>query len=58
MSRIRLSDAERFSTATLRLLTVCSNRFCTAPRFARVVETVWMAVSIDVMAADAPDAGR
>ena len=27
VSRIRLSDADRFSTATLRLLMVCSNRF-------------------------------
>jgi len=39
VSRIRLSEAERFSTATLMFLMVCSNRFCIAPRFARAVET-------------------
>ncbi|GAT71519.1 hypothetical protein PS9374_07212 [Planomonospora sphaerica] len=45
VSRIRDSDADRFSMATFRLLIVCSNRFCTAPRPARVSDTVWMAVS-------------
>ena len=54
VSRIRLSDADRFSTATLRLLIVWSNRFCRAPRSARTVETVWIAVSISEIAADAP----
>ena len=43
-SRMRLSEAVRFSTATLRLLMVCSNRFWIAPRLARVVETVPIAV--------------
>src|SRR4051794_7631935 len=54
VSRIRLSDADRFSTVTLRLLTVCLNRFWMAPRSARVVDTVLMASSIDLIAAEAP----
>jgi hypothetical protein len=45
VSRMRLSEAVRFSTATLRLLMVWSNRFWIAPRLARWVETVLMAVS-------------
>src|SRR5688500_15599060 len=53
VSRIRLSEAERFSAATDRLEIVCSRRFCTAPRLARLVETVWMAVSTAVMADEA-----
>src|SRR5205085_7923590 len=53
VSRIRLSEAERFSVATDRLEIVCSRRFCTAPRLARLVETVWMAVSRAVMADEA-----
>ena len=56
VSRIRLSDADRFSTVTFRLLMVCSNRFCSAPRLARAVETDLMAVSIAVIAAVAPAA--
>ena len=54
VSRIRLSLAERFSAVTFRLLIVCSNRFCRAPRLARAVDTDSMAVSIAVMAALAP----
>src|SRR4051794_25166743 len=55
-SRMRLSDAVRFSTATLRLLMVWSNRFWMAPRSARVDDTVLMARSIASMPADAPEA--
>ena len=40
VSRIRLSDADRFSIATFTELIVCSNRFCTAPSSARCVEIV------------------
>src|ERR687883_2152104 len=50
VSRIRLSDADRFSTATLRLLMVCSNRFWYAPSFARTVETSLSAASSVVIA--------
>jgi hypothetical protein len=50
VSRIRLSDAVTFSTATLRLLIVCSNRFWYAPRLARAVETPLIAVSSAVIA--------
>ena len=38
VSRMRDSDADRFSTATLTFLIVCSNRFCRAPSPARAVE--------------------
>ena len=55
VSRIRLSLAERFSAVTFRLLIVCSNRFCRAPRLARAVDTLPMAVSRAVMAEVAPD---
>src|SRR5438132_4192204 len=55
VSRMRDSDADRFSTATPRLLTVCSRRFCTAPNWLRCEETVEMAKSIDA-SADAADA--
>src|SRR5437588_742942 len=40
VSRMRDSDAERFSTATPRLLTVCSRRFWTAPNWLRCEEAV------------------
>src|SRR5205823_14717116 len=50
VSRMRLSEAERFSWATDRFVTVCSRRFWVAPRLARAVETLAMAVSIVVMA--------
>src|SRR5260221_14335964 len=50
VSRIRDSDADRFSTATPRLLTVCSSRFCTAPNAERWADTVEMAKSIDANA--------
>jgi hypothetical protein len=55
-SRMRLSEAVRFSTATLRLLMVWSNRFWMAPRSARCVDTVLMAVSSRSIATEAPDA--
>jgi hypothetical protein len=35
VSRIRDSEADRFSTATPRLATVCSRRFWTAPNWLR-----------------------
>src|SRR5437867_1880028 len=53
VSRIRLSEADRFSVATDRFEIVCSRRFCTAPRLARLVETVPMALSRVVMADEA-----
>src|SRR3954466_11571901 len=49
VSRIRLSDADRFSTATFTFLIVCSKRFCIAPRLARAVETALICWSIFVM---------
>jgi hypothetical protein len=54
VSRIRLSDADRFSTATLRELMVCSKRFCEAPSSARVVDTFLICVSTVVMAVPLP----
>src|SRR3954462_9084129 len=51
VSRIRDSDADRFSTATLRLLIVCSKRFWYAPSEARESETDSIALSIEVIAA-------
>src|SRR2546423_8033728 len=56
VSRMRDSDAERFSTATPRLLTVCSRRFWTAPNWLRCEETVEMAKSIDARADAAAEA--
>src|ERR1043165_9361422 len=56
VSRMRDSDAERFSTATPRLLTVCSRRFCTAPNWLRCDDTVEMAKSIDASAEAAAEA--
>src|SRR4051795_1230363 len=44
-SRIRDSDAVRFSWYVARLFRRCSRRFWTAPKFARAVETFLMAVS-------------
>ncbi len=49
VSWIWLFDAVRFSTVTLMLLIVCWRRFWTAPRPARVVETVWMAAWMDLI---------
>ena len=49
VSRIRLSDADRFSTATLTELMVCSKRFCSAPRSARWVEIAVIAVCTVVL---------
>ena len=48
-SRMRDSDAARFSAATARLLTVCSRRFCAAPKVPRRVLISAMAVSTDAM---------
>src|SRR6186997_1541467 len=45
-SRIRDSDADRFSWVTPRLAIADSSRFWTAPRFERTDETELMAVSI------------
>ena len=45
-SRIRDSDAVRFSWYVARLFRRCSRRFCTAPKFARAVETFLIALSI------------
>ena len=53
VSRMRDSDAARFSVATLRLAIVDSKRFWTAPRPPRVVETEAMAESRAVMAVEA-----
>src|SRR3546814_19809377 len=50
VSRIRDSDAARFSAATDRLLMVCSKRFCRAPSVARSDETVVIASSIRLIA--------
>ncbi len=47
-------EACRLVWVTDRLLIVCWRRFWVAPRLARVVETVWMAVSTAVMPASAP----
>ena len=54
VSRIRDSGAVVFSIVVLRLLIVCSKRFCFAPRSARVLETSVIAASIAVIAALAP----
>src|SRR3954453_18909230 len=56
VSRIRDSDAVRFSAVVFRLLMVCSNRFWMAPRLARAVDTFLMAVSMRPMAVCAPEA--
>ena len=45
VSRIRDSEATRFSVVTCRFATADSSRFWTAPRLPRVVETAAMAVS-------------
>src|SRR3954465_9706375 len=50
VSRMRDSEADRFSTATPRLATVCSRRFCPAPNPPRRADTVEMAKSIDARA--------
>src|SRR5437763_16786768 len=50
VSRMRDSDADRFSTATPRLATVCSRRFWTAPNVLRCADTVEIAKSIDASA--------
>src|SRR4051794_36763186 len=49
VSRMRDSEAERFSVVTERFEIVRSNRFWKAPRLPRRVETVVIALSIDVM---------
>src|SRR4051812_19712954 len=55
-SRIRDSDAVRFSWYVARLLSVCSRRFCTAPNPARASLTTWIASSIFEMSE--PSAAR
>ena len=45
-SRIRLSDAVRFSWYVARLFRRCSRRFWTAPKLARAVDTFLIAVSM------------
>ncbi len=47
-SRMRDSEALRFSADTPRLLIAASIWFCAAPNFARWVLTSWMAASIEV----------
>ena len=54
VSRIRDSEAVVFSIVVFRLLIVCSKRFCFAPRSARIEDTVVMALSMAVIAVDAP----
>ena len=51
-SRIRLSDAVRFSWYVARLFRVCSRRFCTAPNEPRSVETASIAASMPAMDVD------
>src|SRR3712207_6635312 len=46
-SRMRLSEAARFSDEVARFSMVCSRRFWTAPRFERLDETSAMASSSD-----------
>src|SRR5262249_10397396 len=50
-SRVRLSEAARFSCGTPRLAIVCSSRFWKAPRLERLPDTVTMAVLTVVMSA-------
>src|SRR2546422_8672642 len=54
VSRVRDSDDVRFSAATDRLATMCSKRFCVAPRVDRAVETSAMAESSRAIAEVAP----
>src|SRR2546426_2801812 len=54
VARTRDSDDERFSAATERLATMCSKRFCVAPRVDRAVETLAMAESSRAIAEVAP----
>src|SRR3712207_3381837 len=54
VSRMRDSEADRFSTDTFRLLIVCSRRFWYAPSVARDVDTFLMAVSMASIADTAP----
>ena len=58
VSRMRDSEADRFSTDTSRFLIVCSRRFWVAPRLPRVVETDEMAVSSAVIAPDGHEISR
>src|SRR5205823_9946694 len=50
-SRIRLSDAVRFSDDVDKFSIVCSSRFWTAPRFARLAEMSEIASSSDCISA-------
>src|SRR5256712_2351717 len=54
VSRTRDSDDVRFSAATDRLATMCSKRFCVAPRVDRAVDTLAMAESSRAIAEVAP----
>src|SRR3954452_7182345 len=58
VSRIRDSEAERFSWVTDRFAIVCSSRFWAAPNRPRWVETALMAESSEVIAADAVASDR
>ena len=53
-SRMRDSDACRFSEVTFRLVIVCSRRFCDAPSDARRLLMMAMASRTSSMAAEAP----
>src|ERR1700730_4744877 len=54
VSLTRDSEDVRFSAATDRLATMCSKRFCVAPRVERAVETLAMAESSMAIAETAP----
>ena len=56
VSRIRDSEADRFSVVTCKLLIVDSNRFWVAPRAPRAAEIVAIAVSVSSMMARASSA--
>src|SRR3954467_12074968 len=53
-SRMRDSDAVRFSWYVARLVRRCSRRFWTAPKFARAVDTFLIASSIVATLESAP----
>ena len=55
VSRMRDSEAARFSAETPRLAMVCCRRFCNAPRSARWLDTEKIALSMLDSAAAAPD---
>ena len=55
-STIRELASDKFSLVVAKFEIVCSRRFCTAPRSARCVETVEIAVSSFAIAPLAPAA--